>query len=159
MLRFPGVSTRIAYAALGLPGVNWHETLYEQPSSGGRVDGGVRFSAGNVELLSVSVGSQPSKDLHASHATADRDDSAYTAILVALAIACQNAARPATDHFRYLRFVVGDTVRQQARGIRKRSRALLEFAHCTAPVGLTETPGIRQTPLSQIGHLDSAQIT
>ncbi|HEY2403655.1 MAG TPA: hypothetical protein VGI23_25100 [Steroidobacteraceae bacterium] len=114
----------------------------------------------DVESLSVSVGWQPSKDLHASHATADRGDSAYTAILVVLAIACQAASRSATGHFRYLRFVVGDTVRHHARGIRKRSRALsLEFAHCTAPVGLTENPASRQTQLSQIGHLDSAQVT
>jgi hypothetical protein len=113
-----------------------------------------------VELASVLVGSQPPKDLHASHATSDRDDSARSAVLVVLAIACEEVVRSASDHFRYLDILAGDTVRLHSRRIRKRSRALsLEFAHRTALVSLTENPGIQQTKLSQIGHLDSAQVT
>ena len=56
-----------------------------------------------------------------------------------LAIACEELARSATDHLRYLGFLVGDTVRFHSRRIRKQSRALsLEFAHYTALVSLTE---------------------
>jgi MarR family transcriptional regulator, transcriptional regulator for hemolysin len=64
------------------------------------------------------------------------------------------------DKFQYLGFLLDDTARVYARCFQERSRALsLEPAHCKVLVVLAENPGINQTRVSEICHLDPAHVT
>jgi MarR family transcriptional regulator, transcriptional regulator for hemolysin len=64
------------------------------------------------------------------------------------------------DKFQYLGFLLDDTTRLYARQFEERSRALfLELPHCKALVVLASNPGINQTRLAEICHLDRTQVT